>query len=234
MKQAAESVLAQQFQDFEYLVVDDASTDATPDILQQLAQQDPRIKVFRNEQNLGVAASRNRALRQARGVYLAFLDGDDLWYPEFLSEMVMFMQRGKLAFGCASHDRVDEALNPIRKPFIVPEAITRKELLQTCSVPLLTTLLHRASFEEIRFPLLPVNNDYALWLHLIRTCQTIHGNQKVLGVYRMRKGSVSSDKVRSMRYIWRIYREQEKLSFFAAGTLTIRYILNGLKKYYGR
>lgn len=225
--------MAQQFGDFEHLIVDDASTDSTFDILQQLAQKDSRIKVFRNEQNLGVAAARNRALSMAQGTYLAFLDGDDIWHPNFLNEMLNFMQQGGFAFGCASHERVDETLQPLRKPFIVPEAINRNELLQTCSVPLLTTLLRRDVFGEVRFPLLPVNEDYALWLQLIRKCGKVHGNPKVLALYRMRKGSVSSDKVRSMRYIWRIYRDQENLPFLTASVLIFRYILNGLIKYYG-
>ncbi|WP_164682612.1 glycosyltransferase family 2 protein [Cyclonatronum proteinivorum] len=231
--QTVQSVLDQAFGDFEYLIVDDASTDSTPDIIQGFAENDNRIHVFRNTRNLGVAASRNRALAQAKGKYIAFLDGDDIWYPDFLREMLLFMEDGGFAFGCASHKRVDEKLIPLRKPFIVPEAITRKELLRTCSVPLLTTMLRRDAFDEIRFPLLPVNNDYGLWLKLIRSCGTIYGNPKVLAVYRMRKGSVSSDKLRSMRYIWQLYRTQEKLGFLTACRLMFIYTLNGFRKYYG-
>lgn len=155
VRQAAESVLAQRFTDFEFLVIDDASTDKTPEILAELAARDDRMRILRNSENRGVAASRNRALELARGRYLAFLDGDDFWYPDFLGEMLSFMETGGYSFACASHERVDENLNPLRKPFIVPEAITRKELLQTCSIPLLTTVLRRDAFDEIRFPLLP-------------------------------------------------------------------------------
>ncbi|MCC5934413.1 MAG: glycosyltransferase family 2 protein [Balneolales bacterium] len=233
VRQAAESVLAQRFTDFEFFVTDDASTDKTPGILAELAARDDRMRVLRNSENRGVAAARNRALELARGRYLAFLDGDDFWYPDFLGEMLSFMETGGFSFACASHERVDENLNPLRKPFIVPEAITRKELLQTCSIPLLTTVLDRKALGPVRFPLLPVNNDYALWLQLIRRAGTVHGNPKVLAVYRMRKGSVSSNKLRSMRYIWHIYRQQESAGFFRAAAMMLVYTFNGFKKYYG-
>lgn len=76
------SVLAQSRQDFEVLIVDDCSTDDTLDVVRSIA--DARIRVFRQPENRGPAAARNRGLAEAKGEYCAFLDGDDYWEPDFL------------------------------------------------------------------------------------------------------------------------------------------------------
>lgn len=84
---AVESVLAQTYADLEVVVVDDASTDRTPSVLDAYAEDD-RVRVLRNETNRGVAATRNRGLNAARGQYVCPLDDDDRWHPEKLSRQV--------------------------------------------------------------------------------------------------------------------------------------------------
>ncbi len=90
---AVESVLAQSYTDWELLIIDDCSTDGTWDILQRYASTDERIHIFRTPQNAGSGYARNIGIEQAQGRYLAFLDGDDWWYPEKLATQLDFMQR---------------------------------------------------------------------------------------------------------------------------------------------
>ena len=77
-----DSVLAQTYNNWELLIVDDCSTDNSVKIIRDYCQKDERIKLFVNDKNSGAAASRNRALREASGKWIAFLDSDDLWLPE--------------------------------------------------------------------------------------------------------------------------------------------------------
>ncbi|MFN7141299.1 MAG: glycosyltransferase family 2 protein [Limisphaerales bacterium] len=93
------SVLSQTYQSIEVLVVDDGSTDRTPSIVEEMAEQDPRIKLFR-QKNQGVAAARNLAIAHAKGAYIAPVDADDIWYPTKIEKQVQRMEEYPEA-GCA-------------------------------------------------------------------------------------------------------------------------------------
>ena len=98
-----ESVLAQTFGDFELLITDNCSTDATFDIAKQYERLDPRIRVVRNERNLGHFGNRNRAAGLARGSLLKYHDSDDLMYPHCLAVMVpMLMSEPSAGFGLST------------------------------------------------------------------------------------------------------------------------------------
>ena len=88
---AIESVLAQTFADFELVVVDDCSTDGTPEVARRFEQRDPRVRVHVNEQNLGDYGNRNRAATLARAPLFKYHDSDDLMYPHCLDVMVSMM-----------------------------------------------------------------------------------------------------------------------------------------------
>ena len=96
IRESIGSVLAQTYTNWELLIVDDCSTDDTETIVR--AFKDPRMHYMRNEQNMGAALTRNRALREAKGRYIAFLDADDLWLPEKLEKQTAFMETNGYAF----------------------------------------------------------------------------------------------------------------------------------------
>ena len=90
---AIESVLNQTIQDFELIVVDDCSKDATASIAEEYSVRDSRVKLLKNEQNLRVAGTRNRALEVCRGEYVALLDSDDIWYPDTLEKQIALAKK---------------------------------------------------------------------------------------------------------------------------------------------
>ena len=91
LSEAIESILADGFGDFEYVIVDDGSTDATPQILARAAERDPRVVLLRNETNRGIATATNRGLAAARGAYIARLDADDVSLPGRLAREATFL-----------------------------------------------------------------------------------------------------------------------------------------------
>ncbi|MFQ5700114.1 MAG: glycosyltransferase family 2 protein [Myxococcota bacterium] len=102
------SVRAQTLEDWEQIVVDDCSTDDSPELIAAQAAKDPRIRVIRHDRNLGVAAARNTAFENARGRYVAFLDSDDMWRPLKLERQVEFMRHGGFAFSYHQYRCIDE------------------------------------------------------------------------------------------------------------------------------
>jgi glycosyltransferase involved in cell wall biosynthesis len=104
LAEAIESVLAQRFTDWELIVSDDGSTDATPTIARSFAERDPgRIRVLRSEQNQGKPFALNRALAIRRGELIAWLDGDDVMLSDKLERQVAALDSDRDAAGC-SHD----------------------------------------------------------------------------------------------------------------------------------
>jgi glycosyltransferase involved in cell wall biosynthesis len=93
LEQCVRSVLDQEYQNWEHILLDDGSTDNSWEILQQLQKLDPRLKVHRAPQNLGISKARNELIAMAQGSYIAFLDSDDEMYPDRLSLQVNYLQK---------------------------------------------------------------------------------------------------------------------------------------------
>ena len=102
------SVQAQTYQNWEVIIVDDCSKDGTFAVVEPLMRDDKRIKYFSNSYNSGAAVTRNAALRQANGRWIAFLDSDDLWKPEKLEHQLLFMVENNSHFSYHEYDEIDE------------------------------------------------------------------------------------------------------------------------------
>lgn len=117
---AIDSILAQTFTDFEYILVDDASTDYSPQILRHYSDLDARVQVWRNPTNLNISGTLNRALALARGEYFAVLDQDDLALPRRLEQQVAFLDTnpeiGVVGTQATAIDEEGRALYPMVFP----------------------------------------------------------------------------------------------------------------------
>ena len=94
IEETVRSVLNQTYTNWELIIVDDCSTDNTDEILDKIS--DDRIRIYKNKKNAGAAVSRNRALREAKGRWIAFLDSDDFWFPDKLEKQLQFMKYGDI------------------------------------------------------------------------------------------------------------------------------------------
>ena len=90
--EAIESILNQTFKDFEFLILDDASTDRSFEIIKDFENKDSRIKVYQNEKNLGVVESRNKLINLSKGKYIAWLDSDDIALPNRFEKQIKFLE----------------------------------------------------------------------------------------------------------------------------------------------
>lgn len=166
LREAIESVLASSLQDFELIVVDDASTDGTFEIARSYAGKDARVRAFRNEKNLGDYFNRNKAASFARGTYLKYLDSDDAFYPWGLGAMLTCMKRfPEAALGLSAtaepHRSHPTLLSP-REAYL--EHFTKRDLLGRAPG---SAIIQRQAFEAVGgFTGLRQVGDFELWLRM--------------------------------------------------------------------
>ena len=225
------SVLAQTYRNWELIVVDDASNDGTENVVEEFVTADSRIRYFKNESNRGAAYSRNRALREANGRWIAFLDSDDLWSPAKLERQIQFMKERDLAFSYTVYEEIDE--NGARNGILVsgPRKIPRGGFWSYCWAGCLTVMYDAKTLGTIQIHEIAKNNDYAMWLKITdrAACELLPSN---LAQYRRnRAGSISNHSVATMmKWHYKLFRNAEGQSAPRAAFNTIRNVVFGVWK----
>lgn len=222
------SVQAQTYTDWEIIFVDDSSSDNTREVIDAL--NDSRIRYFKNEKNSGAAISRNLALREVKGRWIAFLDSDDLWKPNKLEHQIRFMEENGYAFSCTERDVIDEDSKPVGQYITGPDRITKAGMTRYCWVGCLTVMYNREKIGLIQIADLKKNNDYAIWLKAIKKadCYLLKEN---LASYRQRKGSISHDSI--MKLImshYTLWRVGEGKNPVVASFYTVQNLFFGVMK----
>lgn len=228
--ESVESVLAQTYSNWELIIVDDCSPDDSNKVITKYVDSDYRIKLIKLQKNSGPAIARNMAIETANGRYIAFLDSDDVWLPNKLEKQIKFMQDNDLAFTYSSYKLVGED-NEDFGLFITKDKISYFDMLKTCSVGCLTAIYDTEKIGKQYMPLILKRQDYGLWLKILKLIGETRGILEPLATYRIRKNSVSSNKVKAAKYQWKIYREIEKLSFLKSLYYFAFYAYNGIIKY---
>ena len=231
IEEAIRSVMAQTITDWELLVLDDGSGDDTLTIAQRLAREDSRIRVLPNEHNMGVAKTRNRGMDLCRGAYVAFLDSDDVWYPEKLEVQLDLMRETGTDLCYCAYAIVDAAGKKTRADYLVPPAVEIDGLLRQNVIGCSTVLLSPAIREKYRFETDFYHEDYVLWLQILQDGYKAVGCTRVLVAWRFVENSRSFNKWGAAKNRWRIYRDRMHLSFFHSVRLLVEYGLSGLRKY---
>ena len=204
-----QSVLNQSYQNWELIIVDYCSTDNTDQVVACI--RDERIKYFKNEKNSGAAASRNRALRESKGRWIAFLDSDDLWMPEKLEKQIAFMESNVYHFSYTNYEEMDMDGNSTGIKVTGPPKITKTGMFNYCWPGCLTVMYDAEKIGLIQIEDIKKNNDYAMWLKVCKkaNCYLL---DECLGKYRKgRVGSVSSHSIKTMiRWHYKLFRDAEK------------------------
>ena len=226
--QAIESVVKQDFQDWELLICDDCSTDNSIEIISNYLN-DPRIKLLRKNTNMGVAHARNHAIAEAKGRYIAFLDHDDFWYEHKLSIQLEYMRRNKLDISYTNFDLMPEGE---QKLFLIrsPKTIDYKKLLKGYRFGINTLIMSSAVISGTPFKQQEME-DFIFYLEVLKKGHIAYGIDSTQACTRLCKKSRSSNKLLMICTMWKIFRRNEKMNFFKAAYYFSFYIAVMLKKY---
>lgn len=229
IKETIESVLAQSYSAWELIIVDDCSTDDTDDVVMAFLT-DSRIRYIKNETNRGAAVSRNRALREAKGKWIAFLDSDDLWMPDKLEKQIAFMTENGYHFSYTNYIEIDEESRPNGKSVTGPKRISKHGMYNYCWMGCLTVMYDAETVGLIQIADIKKNNDYAMWLKACQRADCYLLNE-TLAEYRKRSGSVSNHGyVKLIKWHYKLYREAEEKNPLISLVFTVRNLFFGAWK----
>lgn len=227
IKDSIESVLNQTYPFWELLIVDDCSTDKTVDIIKSF--KDKRIKLFQNEVNSGAALSRNWALREAKGRWIAFLDSDDLWLPTKLEEQLQFMIDNNYHFTFTDY-RI--CLNGTWENVVhtAPNKVDFKKIKKYCYFSTITVMYDFEKIGLIQIGNIKKNNDYAMWLKILKNVDA-YRYSKCLSFYIKHNDSISSgSKMKLIKWHYILFRNECKYSRIYSIILTIGNLWYGFWK----
>lgn len=202
------SVLAQTMDDWELIAVDDGSSDGTQAWLRE--QTDPRIRDL-TQPNRGVSAARNAGIGLARGRYVAFLDADDTWAPNFLEKMLVALDARPDAILAYCGWQNLGLPGGRGEPFVPPDyenAAKREILFAGCRWPIHAALVRRSTVDTVGGfdPTLKNAEDYALWLRIATTAPIVRVPE-VLAFYHFHgNGQASGDHARAALQHWQAQR----------------------------
>ncbi len=229
INETIDSVINQTYTNWELIIVDDCSKDETEKVIKPYLK-DKRIKYLKNKKNSGAAISRNKALKEANGEFIAFLDSDDVWNKNKLEKQIKFMKDNNYYFSYTNYELIDEDSKSLNKFVTGPKKITKSGMYNFCWPGCLTVMYNQEKVGLIQIENLPKNNDYAMWLKVIKkaNCYLLKEN---LAKYRIRTGSISRhSKVKLIKYHYRLYKDGEHKNVISSSILTIRNLFFGVLK----
>ncbi len=224
------SVLAQTYQNWELLFVDDCSSDTSLELAN--AFQDERIRIFSMKENGGAALARNRAIEEAKGRWIAFLDSDDLWTSDKLEKQITYMQNNGIAFSYTDYEVVDENNIVVSKFKPRLDVCKYKDILKHNHIGCLTVIYDSDKLGKVFMPTNAIKReDMACWLSILKNGEEAHCLHECLAQYKVHSNSVSSNKLKMMKYQWNVYRKVEGISFMKSLYYMAHWAIWGVFKY---
>lgn len=230
--EAIKSAAKQSYENLEIIIVNDGSTDKSLKIIKKEIKEIKRKVILIDfEKNMGVSYARNKALEVASGDYVAYLDADDLWEKEKIEKQIKFMQEKKYYFSYTGYTRIREN-GKFSRYVKAPIRTSYNDLLKNTIMLTSTIMINvkRVGKENLKMPNLPRSEDTETWLNILKNDLNAYGLDINLAKYRIRKNSISSNKVKSIKGIWTVYRKYEYIGRIKSAFYIIMHVINAVKK----
>jgi len=201
------SVQQQTHANWELLVIDDASHDATSKIVEAFKADDERIKLHVLPTNQGAGFARNIGIKAATGDFISFLDADDLWKPHKLEKQLKLMQQERIQVCYGSYELMNEDGKSLHQQIKALKTLTFSKLKKANYIGNLTGIYNARALGKIYCPLIRKRQDWGLWLLALQKAGGAGGIEEPLAIYRQRRGSISQNKMEMLQYNYKVYRE---------------------------
>ena len=214
------SFINQKFKNKELIIVYDNHKIKDLIYIKKIIHNIKHIKLLINHKNIGAGASRNKALKIAKGDYIAFLDSDDVWDSRKLKEQIDFMKKNNINFSHTSYKIIDYKGKTIgyRK---AKSKLNYKSILRSCDIGLSTVIIKKNFLKGNKFPNLKTKEDYVLWLKLLKT-ENIYGLNKCYTKWRKLDNSLSSSLYQKLKDAFKVYNVYEKFSLIKSVYMVLR------------
>ncbi len=232
IKAAIQSVISQTYTDWDLIVSDDYSTDASAEIVERLMESDSRIKLIKGEEaGTGPAKTRNRAISIASGRFIAFLDSDDLWDPTKLEKQLALHKEKQCKLSFTGLLKMDGE-GKIAGDMMLPKTeVSYGQLLRRNFLPCSSVVVDRELVDDVEMPDVFRRQDFALWLKILRNGGKAFAVEEPLLIYRVYPESFSASKAIGALFHWKVLREQEKLNVFLSSFYFVQYAAMSGKDY---
>mgnify|MGYP001207507529 CR=1 FL=1 len=215
IESSIQSILCQSYQNFQIIVIDDELSEESSKVLKKIASLDKRINVRINKINQGAGVSRNLAIENASGEYIAFCDCDDLWKDTKLDEQIKFMKKKNIDFSFTAYEVINENKDKIGFR-TAKDILNFNDLIKSCDIGLSTVVFKKKLFNNpyYRFANLKTKEDYVLWLKLAKGGVLLNGLNQNLACWRKNKQSLSSSVSQKIFDGYRVYNSYLKFNIF--------------------
>ena len=231
ISETIDSVINQTFKNWKLTIVDGNSNDETQRILQNYIRH-PNINVIRLKKNKRAGFCRNLAMRSSNSDYVAFIDSDDIWDREKLSKQLDFMIKNDYRFTYTNYLPFKSEKKRQDLKEIKPENIfTYEKFIRNTSIATSTMIIKKSSIGNVKFSNTKICEDYFFKCQILKKVHYAYCLSKNLMKYRIRKGSLQSNKIRNLYWIWYINKNYNKMILFKNFWSIFCISINSIKKY---
>ena len=226
------SVLNQTYKNLEIIIIYDDLNKEDLNLLKKIKKKDKRIKIYINKKNLGAGRSRNKGIKLSKGIFVAFLDSDDLWKKNKLKKQIVFMKKKGIDASHTSYTIINSNNKIIGSRNA--KDMSYKLLLKSCDIGLSTVILKKEIItSKIKFANIKTKEDYVLWLKITFNNNKIFALKDNLTKWRKLEDSLSSSKLQKIYDGYLVYRKYMNFnllkSFGFLMLLSFNYFLKDIK-----
>jgi teichuronic acid biosynthesis glycosyltransferase TuaG len=229
IEKTLQSVINQTYNNWELLITDDFSVDASVEKVETYLKNDERIHLLKNKFEKGPVGARNTSITMAKGKFIAFLDCDDSWLPNYLEERIVHMIQNNYLFTYSSYNKV---LNGEIIEVVTPQEsnVNYKQLLTKNSIGCLTAIYDCSKLGKNLMPKIAKRQDYALWLNILKKTDKAYLYPKSLANYNLRENSISSNKLKLVKYNWLVYFKTQNFGYIKSSWFLLIFLFRKFLK----